>query len=255
MQFLDVDLQGVMVELCGNYGDPIYHPDLLNMVSQLKSRGARIGITTNGSYRTEDWWQQLALLLNADDFVQFSVDGAPENFTQYRVNADWATIEIAMRVCSQATVQTIWKYIPFSYNTHTIEQAQQLSQDLGIDQFRIDPSDRFDDATKHLLPAGQFLGSRYQSQRQWKQDHSQNLLDPKCSRGNEHYVSADGYYVPCCYLHDHRFYYKTQYGKNKPQYAIANTTLTKILDQPAVIEFYQSLPTQSGCQFNCAQTA
>lgn len=254
MQFLDIDLQDVMVELCGNYGDPIYHPDLLNLIGQLKRRGARIGISTNGSYQTESWWQQLTALLGSEDFVQFGVDGTPDNFTLYRENADWPSIETAMRVCSQATVQTIWKYIPFAYNTETIEQAQQLSQSLGIDQFRIVLSDRFDDATKHLLPAGQFLGPRYQSQQQWKQEHQQVQLNPKCHRGNEHYISAEGYYVPCCYLHDHRFYYKTQYGKNKPQYAIANTTLNKLLDQPAVIEFYQSLPAQSGCQFNCAQT-
>lgn len=254
MQFLDIDLQGIMVELCGNYGDPIYHPDLLTLVTQLKQRGARIGISTNGSYQTESWWQQLVLLLDPEDFVQFSVDGTPENFTQYRENANWESIETAMRVCAQATVRTVWKYIPFAYNTETIEQAQQLSEQLGIDQFRIVLSDRFDSTTQHLLPSGQFLGSRYQAQQQWKQDHTQPLLSPKCNSGNEHYISADGHYVPCCYLHDHRFYYKTQFGKDKKQYAITDTTLTAILNQPAVIDFYQSLPAQSGCQFNCAQT-
>lgn len=249
-----MDLQGVMVELCGTYGDPIYHSDLLNLISQLKQRGARIGITTNGSYQTEPWWEQLVLLLGADDFIQFGVDGTPENFTQYRENANWKSIETAMRVCAQSSVKSIWKYIPFAYNIETIEQAQQLSESLGIDQFRIDLSDRFDSATQHLIPSGQFIGSRYQSQQQWKQDHAPVSLKPKCDTGKEHYVSADGYYVPCCYLHDHRFYYKTQFGKNKRQYAIADTTLTTILSQPAVIEFYQSLPEQSGCQFNCAQT-
>jgi organic radical activating enzyme len=254
MQFLDIDLQGVMVELCGNYGDPIYHPELLSLVSQLKQRGARIGISTNGSYQTEHWWQQLTLLLDSEDFVQFSVDGTPENFTQYRENADWDSIEMAMRTCAGASVQTVWKYIPFAYNTNTIEQAQQLSESLGIDQFRVVLSDRFDSATQHLLPDEKFLGSRYRAQQQWKQTHDSALLEPKCHRGNEHYVSAEGYYVSCCYLHDHRFYYKTPFGKHKSLYSIKETTLTNILSRPDVVNFYQTLPDQPGCQFNCSKS-
>lgn len=84
LQFLDIDLSDKTINLCGNYGDPIYHPDFINFVKQLKETGVTLSITTNGSYKTKDWWQQLTELLTCKDNITFSVDGIPENFTQYR---------------------------------------------------------------------------------------------------------------------------------------------------------------------------
>ena len=51
-KFLDIDLQDKIITLCGNTGDPIYHPEFHNFVKYFKSRGARLRIFTNGSYRT-----------------------------------------------------------------------------------------------------------------------------------------------------------------------------------------------------------
>ena len=89
MNFLDCDLTNIDIILCGNYGDPIYHPDFHNIISQFKSRGAILKIVTNGSYKNKQWWEQTVEILTAQDTITFSVDGLPENFTTYRVNADW----------------------------------------------------------------------------------------------------------------------------------------------------------------------
>ena len=94
LKFLDCDLQGKILTLCGNYGDPIYHPDFLNIVSKFKQRGAVVDIITNGSYKKQEWWHELGTLLTDQDSVAFSVDGIPDNFTQYRVNANWPSIHI-----------------------------------------------------------------------------------------------------------------------------------------------------------------
>ena len=254
MQFLDCDLAGKTITLCGNYGDPIYHPDFLELVTQLKKKLCRIHIVTNGSYRTADWWQQLVSVLDASDLVIFSVDGLPKNFRQYRENADWPSIERAMKICAASTVATEWKFIVFSFNQHDIPAAQQLSQSLGIGSFRVEKSERFDQETEHLKPSIDFLGARYVPQTKWKQQHTAVHLDPKCANGKEHFISADGHYAPCCFLQDHRFYYKTMFGKNKSSYSIANTKLSELLTAPTTVEFYKTLPQQPGCQFNCPQT-
>ena len=253
MRFLDCDLSGKKINLCGNYGDPIYHPEFHNLVKELKQRGCDIDITTNGSYQKAEWWQQLAEMLDLTDTLTFSVDGTPENFTQYRINADWPSIEQAMKICSKSRVHTIWKYIVFSYTVDDIESAKQLSESLNISTFQIEKSDRFDEVTNKFKPTVDFLGQRYNKQQDWKHQGTQSTLQPRCSNGKQHFISAEGYYVPCCYLQDHRFYYKTQFGKNKSAYRIADTTLSKILTQPNTVEFYNNLPQQSGCQYNCPQ--
>jgi len=255
LKFIDIDLFGKKISLCGNYGDPIYHPDFIELVTRLKTQGAIISITTNGSYKTQEWWEQLVAKLTPDDNITFSVDGTPENFTQYRVNADWESIQTGMKVVANALCRSVWKYIPFSYNQHNIEEVKQLSNDIGIKQFRVEFSDRFDEHTEFLKPDNTLIGSRYIAQVQWKTNNARSLVSPKCHQGQEHFITADGYYTPCCYLADHRFYYKTPFGKNKKQYDIRQHTLTKILEQPQTVEFYQNLDQQPGCQYNCPKTA
>lgn len=255
LKFIDIDLAGKKINLCGNYGDPIYHPDFIELVTRLKTQGAVISIITNGSYKTQEWWEQLVSKLTSDDNITFSVDGTPNNFTQYRINADWESIQTGMKVVADAVCHSTWKYIPFLYNQHDIEEVKQLSNNIGINHFQVELSDRFDEHTEFLKPDNTLIGSRYVAQVQWKTNNTISTISSKCYNGQEHFITADGYYSPCCYLADHRFYYKTPFGKNKKMYDINQYTLTEILQQEQTIKFYQTLDQQPGCQYNCPKTA
>lgn len=256
LRFIDVDLQGKLLKFCGNYGDPIYHPEFIDMISAFKQRGAQVSITTNGSYKKSEWWQQLCEHLTQDDIVRFSIDGIPENFTMYRENADWESIKQGIEVCVDKGITTVWKFIPFSFNQNYIESARELARDLGITHFLLDPSDRYDEQTQHLIPADSLIGSRKSSQDRLINESKYNSIDPKCSTGKEHYISATGHYVPCCYLADHRFYYKTMFGKNRKSYSIKETTLSMILQDQQTDEFFGSLEDSPPlvCQYMCPKT-
>jgi hypothetical protein len=227
---------------------------LINFVSKLKARGANLTITTNGSYKTQEWWEALVDNLTSSDIINFSVDGTPDNFTQYRVNADWDSIQIGMEVVAKSSCDSAWKYIPFAFNQQDIEKVEKLSNSIGIKNFRVEPSDRFDEKTQELIPDPSLIGSRYVPQVNWKSSVTELKINPKCQHGKEHFVTAEGYYSPCCYLADHRFYYKTPFGKNKRQYNIRQHTLSEILQQTQTVEFYQTLDQQPGCQYNCPNT-
>lgn len=254
LNFLDIDLTGLPIHLCGNSGDPIYHPELIELVRKLKARGAVIKLTTNGSYKKVDWWEELTSVLTASDTVVFSIDGSPENFTDYRINADWPSIEAAIKVCVNASPKTVWKYIVFKYNQDCIEDVRELATQLGIDAFNISLSDRFDDHTNHLIPDKKFVGLRYEPQEAWKSSKSNCSVDPKCKTGEDHYISADGYYIPCCYVGDYRFYYKTLFGKQKQTFNINNTTLSTLLNNPELTQFFNTLESHVPCQYNCPNT-
>ena len=255
LQFLDINLTSKQVYLCGNNGDPIYHPEFIDFVQRFKQRGANLSIITNGSYKKKEWWEELVSHLTSNDTITFSVDGTPENFTHYRVNADWESIQTGMKAVVNSTCNSVWKYIPFAFNQADIEQIEQLSQDIGIDQFLVEFSDRFDEQTQELIPDTSLIGSRYTAQATWKSNNSGLKVNPRCHNGKDHFITAEGYYSPCCFLADHRFYYKTPFGKDKKQYDIRQYTLTEILQQPQTVEFYQTLDQQSGCQYNCPNTA
>jgi len=257
-KFLDIDLQGKTVTLCGNTGDSIYHPEFHSFVEYFKQHGAKLRIFTNGSYRTKEWWDKTVSYLDSADTVVFSVDGLPENFTQYRINADWKSIHIGMQTCIQAACKTIWKYIPFNFNEHNIADAEKLSQQMGFDVFKIEKSSRFDqrNGVDYQLMSfkpnsNQHIDARYQQQTEWKNNQRNFDLDPACNDKRSHYISADGFYSPCCFVADYSWYYKTDFGKNKKMYSIADRTMTELFQQKELNEFYNNLNNHSVCHFSC----
>ena len=252
--FLDIDIKSMEFILCGNYGDPIYHPNLHKIINVLKTRGGNIKIVTNGSYKKSKWWLSILKLLDKNDTIVFSIDGIPENFTEYRKNADWKSIELAIKECVKSEVKIIWKYIVFSFNEANIDEARELSKSFGVDEFEIHHSDRFDEKTMHLMPTEKIhIGARHSKQVKFK-NQLENDISPNCKNNkNEHFITATGHYVPCCYVADHRFYYKTQFGKNRKEYSIKNNKFTELMQSENTQEFYSNIESTKPipCQFNC----
>lgn len=252
-RFLDIDLSDLDILLCGNYGDPIYHPDLHRMVRMLKSRGSHVTITTNGSYKTQTWWNELVEILDNRDTVIFSIDGTPDNFTQYRENADWPSIEVGLRASISGSNRVIWKYIPFRFNEHTIIDARSYALELGVDEFQVSPSYRYDaNHTEHLQPSGDLIDWKTIKRIEFKQGRREQI-DPQCQDQRHHYISSDGRYMPCCFVGEHGFYYKTVFGQLRRDYDINHATLTQILDLDSTRNFYQNLVENppSVCCFSC----
>jgi MoaA/NifB/PqqE/SkfB family radical SAM enzyme len=252
INFLDVDLTDKTITLCGNYGDAIYYDRLFEAVSYFKKSKAKLVIATNGSYKNKEWWQELGSLLDSQDEIVFAIDGLPSTFTEYRINADWSSISVAVETLKFAKVQLSWKYILFSFNEDSIDQARQLSKDMGFDNFIMVHSNRWDDILEPLSPS--ISKPINVAKLDWKQNKILPAIDPKCKQaGNEHYISADGFYMPCCYVGDHRFYYKSEFYKNQSHYDISKTTISKLLSSDRSINFYSSLEDAklNYCTFNC----
>jgi len=277
-KFLDIDLTGVLVSLIGNDGDPIYYPQLIELIKFLKTSGAIVNIHTNGSHKTVDWWEQLNELLDCNDIVSFSIDGTPDNFTNYRINANWDSIKNGINVLVNGSAKVVWKCILFSYNESTINEAKELSIQLGMDDFMLINSDRWvkDDWLKpssfvefhndseikllnnsvtEVLYNGAHVGNRNESKKNWLSGSTLDIR-PICKVSNSmHFVSARGFYSPCCWAGDYRFYYKSDFYKNKDLYDISKTTLSKILTEPKTVNFFETLEETKPvyCTFNCGK--
>lgn len=248
--FLDLELTNVRVQLGGNYGDPIYHPDLLALICMLKTKGCYIGIMTNGSHRSKIWWQDLVGVLDKNDQITFAIDGLPESNHLYRTNSNWQSIQTAIEVCQNRSFEISWKFIPFAYNQDQINDAQNLAHSMGM-TFKIEHSDRWDEQTIHLAPKKTLMVEK--NRQTFDTEQTKNKISPKCYDDTRHFITADGFYAPCCFMADHRFYYKTEFGNKKSSYDIRNHTMSQILSRPTVIEFYKTLPVQSlpVCDWTC----
>ena len=248
--FLDINLSNKKFTLCGNYGDPIYYDELFDLVEYIKKNGASVHIVTNGSYKKREWWDELSTMLTEDDIITFSIDGTPENFTQYRINADWDSIRVGIETMATGQVTTEWKFIPFSYNVNDIDIVRTLSDNMGIDKFTISPSSRWD-VNDALKPDDSLVSAKFPSIVKW---HDKKLIeiDPECKNTNSaHFISASGQYSPCCYSADHRFYYASQFYKNRNEFDISKTTISTVL--ASMETFFDSITETKlqMCTFSC----
>lgn len=123
--------------LCGNYGDPIFYPQLFELIKFAKSYNIIIKMHTNGSGHNDTWWKELSSILTKQDRIFFSIDGIEENFTTYRIGASWSKIIRHINIVSSfsSRPRLVWKYILFKYNEHTVLDAIAIAQKLGMDQF------------------------------------------------------------------------------------------------------------------------
>ena len=98
--FMQDDTFRIIAEQCGEYGawvrisgggEPMLHPQAVELIEYAKKVGAKVGLITNGSRFTEDSSKRL-LMANVD-MIEFSVDAADEgSYQRVRQGLKWKTL-------------------------------------------------------------------------------------------------------------------------------------------------------------------
>ena len=191
------------VNLCGVYGDCIYHRDFHAFLRRLKELKLKINMETNGSYKDKSWWEETVSLLDENDSVTFSIDGLKETNHLYRKNSRWEDIEVAIQTCTpKLTVE--WKFIVFSHNEHQIIEAQKLAKEWGVRYFTLIKSSRFEKEDP-LEPSVRWEALEKKSRQNLESfiqnnkspDHNFSIV-PKCLGGKNLGITYDGSVYPCC---------------------------------------------------------
>jgi len=141
------------VLLCGNYGDPMWAPELLEMVAQLRRgrRGLRIAMHTNGSGRSAAFWAELARL---GVRIRFGIDGLEESLARYRRGADFARVMGAAGAFIGAGGKATWQLIRFEHNAHEVETARLRAEAMGFARFVVKDTKRFFKARYYPMRPG-----------------------------------------------------------------------------------------------------
>jgi MoaA/NifB/PqqE/SkfB family radical SAM enzyme len=70
----------------GGFGEPLFHPDIIDMVTRVKKLGAKVELITNGTLLTEEMSRELVQA--GLDMLWVSLDGAtPESYADIRLGA------------------------------------------------------------------------------------------------------------------------------------------------------------------------
>ena len=200
----------------GNYGDPLMHPQINEIIKKFKNQ--QIRINTNGSIRDKIWWGNLAKYKNVK--VVFGIDGLEDTHHLYRRNTNFKKIIENAKSFIDNGGRANWQFIIFKHNEHQVDEAKKLSQDMGFESIRFQYSDRFLKNNKYNVYSDKKL--IYVLEPASKQKTIHQLID---AEHNEFYtkklfkienitkgitclwkankkifIDAGGYVLPCCFM-------------------------------------------------------
>lgn len=251
-KFFTVDMLSNHVQrvtMCGDVGDPIYCKEYIDICRYIKSVNPNIHIftITNGSYKRQEWWAELASVLNHRDTINFSIDGYDhQSNNMYRVNSDWDSIMQGIKTVKAVNPQVFlyWAMIVFKFNQDHISTITDQARALGMDGVQITKSTKFGSVyggyggtEDPLEPRSEFISSSHRYERQLinlsdrqqdnldylkfnrrkyleiKQQYQTSPITPMCEIGNRGiYVNAEGVVFPCSWV---SFPYKSLDYKSK----------------------------------------
>jgi MoaA/NifB/PqqE/SkfB family radical SAM enzyme len=122
---------------CGSYGDPIMHPDFLDILRDFRNKSPTLWlyVHTNGSVHNANYWQEMARIIGGYGQVDFNIDGLEDTNHVYRRNTDFSKIINNASVFISARGRAVWNFIVFEHNQHQVEEAKRRSQELGFFNF------------------------------------------------------------------------------------------------------------------------
>ena len=130
---------------CGSYGDPIMHPDFLDILWDFRQKSPKLWLYmhTNGGAHDVEFWRETAYIMNGYGQIDFNIDGLVDTNSIYRRNTDFNKIIENATAFINAGGRAVWNFIVFEHNQHQLEEARALSKQLGFADFTFRNTGRF----------------------------------------------------------------------------------------------------------------
>jgi len=174
-----------IINFCGSVDEPTTHPEFFEIIKHFAEWDCHINIATNGSLRTEKWWEELASILPSSHKVTWGIDGSDELSEVYRHGSNFKKVENNYRAFNRAGGKSNWQFIVFEHNEHQLESAKQKAKEEGFTDFKTIISHRKDtkDVTHKKIEVEEtlYISCKYANQKRIFVNHMGNI-------------------IPCCHL-------------------------------------------------------
>ncbi len=214
--------------MCGNLGDPCVSKDSLEAFRYFRGINphAWLSMNTNGGARDEEYWAELAKVFGRMGAVIFSIDGLEDTNHLYRQKVNWNNVMRNAKAFINAGGRARWDFIVFKHNEHQVEEAQQLSNDLGFETFQFKKTGRFFSTASHTgkeshqavnkkgeetqkleKPKDKYVNKALHKEQELVTKHGsmdnyykQVKIDCKVKKEKSIFITAEGMLMPCCWV-------------------------------------------------------
>ena len=207
------------LDFCGTVDDPFMHPQFNDILQLALDSGIKnIFIHTNGSIRETDYWRESARILKQFDMhnLKFSVDGLRDTNHLYRQRTNFDKIMENAQAFIDEGGTAGWQYLVFPWNKHQVEEASELSKQMGFKTFihRIDRSivrekdwgiDDIMQIKKENRPAK--LNEQFDMQGLFDrfQQFENNEIDCYFQNEQMYFIDFNARLWPCCFIRNSEF--------------------------------------------------
>ena len=214
--------------MCGNLGDPCVSKDSLEAFRYFRGINPRVWLSmnTNGGARDEEYCVELAKVFGRMGAVIFSIDGLEDTNHLYRQKVNWHSVMRNAKAFIDAGGRARWDFIVFKHNEHQVEEAQQLSNDLGFETFQFKKTGRFFSTASHTgkeshqavnkkgeltqkleKPKDKYVNKALHKEQELVTKHGsmdnyykQVKIDCKVKKEKSIFITAEGMLMPCCWV-------------------------------------------------------
>jgi MoaA/NifB/PqqE/SkfB family radical SAM enzyme len=142
------------IQLCGDYGDPLMHPNIEEIIYEAHKVGLWASIHTNGGLRNTDWYKRVA---QTPTVIVFGIDGVDEpTNSKYRIGVNFDKAMENMKTFGEYAYKgnCLWDFLVFDYNYDQLDAAIKIAEEHNIMlKFRINVRD-----WKHKITDEKLIG-------------------------------------------------------------------------------------------------
>lgn len=133
------------VFFCGSYGDPIMHPDFLDILRDFRKKNPTLWLYfhTNGGVHESEYWAEIARIMAGYGQIDFGIDGLEDTLHLYRRNVKYSKVIENAQAFIRAGGRAQWNFIVFRHNEHQVNEVKRLGKELGFFNVLIRKTGRF----------------------------------------------------------------------------------------------------------------
>jgi radical SAM protein with 4Fe4S-binding SPASM domain len=192
-------------------GEPYLNPKFLEMVAYASAKKIYTSTSTNAHYLNDEQAKQT--VKSGLDRLIISIDGTTQEvYEQYRIGGQLdKVIEGTQNIVKwkkelqSETPYIIFQYLVVKQNEHQIEDAQNLANELGVDELVLKTAQIYDYKNGSDLIPEQAQYSRYKKNAAGQYEIKNNLDNQCWKMWHSAVITWDGNVVPCCFDKDAKY--------------------------------------------------
>jgi MoaA/NifB/PqqE/SkfB family radical SAM enzyme len=248
-----------LIRFEGTLGDPIHYPFILEALQEVRKRRNKetnMLIFTNGNKYDEEWWSDLAKLLDfhPENKIMLGLDGLEDTHALHRRGTDFKKITKNIEAFNKAGGNTEVQMIVFKHNEHQIEELRDFCYNIGCKNFYTRVSKRYDD---ELQRPEMFKQKSRREKTQIEEDYGVPVICGMMHFG-QCFLTVDGQVIPCFKWHPRRSFWKNDeketqdiYWKNLPYMNLNDYDFYEILENDFLKHLKKNLQNMKECGNIC----